>query len=239
MMKSRLAAVATMAILAASSSACGSGSDNAATVGGHGGHKNAAEFGAAGRLLTRAEIESVLPTIADLTGWKRDTENEKSDIAGTGDEGTTYQPARCKAFGETDDWAGRPSVKGVHDFKQDDFGPFLGTSIATYDDVVPADTLGDFGAQLAKCRTMTSIDKDGSHTTITASGLDFPNLGEKTFAVHMDANASGFPLAIDVAAIQIGHNVITVSYGGLGKGKQDTSLMAKVAKQIVGGLEKK
>ncbi|GAB2969489.1 hypothetical protein GCM10027076_02510 [Nocardioides montaniterrae] len=214
--------------------ACGSGSDKADTVGGgHHDEKAANAFGHAGDLLTPARIGAVLPSAKDVgKGWTRDPSEENNDEQSS----DKVTPKSCESFSNSDDWTGKPDAKNEHYFKKDDFGPFFFTSIESYKEPVTEAAMNKVVDMLGRCSTTTSIDKDGNKSTMSLTPLDFPNLGQQSFAMHMDVKAM-FPVAADIAVIRIGHNMYTVGYMAIGATAKNTAVMEKLAQQTIDRLK--
>jgi hypothetical protein len=61
----------------------------------------------------------------------------------------------------------------------------------------------------------TSTTKDGSSATFQASGLSFPNVGDRTLAVRLKAKTDGIDIVVDVIYIAKGNNGIALLVTGL------------------------
>lgn len=189
------------------------------------------EFDRAGRLLSSDEIAAALPTVKDLPKtWARDTESENDE---DDDDEDTIEPERCEElFGDDLDELD-PEAEATRAFKADDFGPFLSVDVATYEEEVPDDLLDEIAAALSECKEFTSTDSDGEQSTAKAEALSFPNLGEETLAVRMTIETEIFPVAIDLAMVRIGHNMVLLSNASIGGGELDAKLLEKLGRETV------
>ncbi len=187
------------------------------------------EIDGAGRLLTADDIEAALPTVEDFpTGWSRDPDNEDEDD----DEDDTITPERCEDLFGDDAEQEEPLAEATRAFKESDFGPFVSVDISTYDDEVPDDTLDELAEALSECKEFTSVDSEGSRSTVTAEALSFPNLGDETFAVRMSLETEFLPAAVDLAMVRVGHNLVLLATVALGGGT-DTGLLEDVGRKTI------
>lgn len=188
----------------------------------------------AGRLLTADEAEAALPTMQQMPkGWSRDPDNEDDDDDEMGDD---VEPERCQAVFdalETDDED--PAVSAERAFEQDDFGPFVTVEVQSYDEELPDGRFGDVVDVLEDCPEWTSTDDEGTKTEFQASGLDFPNLGEESLALALEATSEGWPFTMDMVIIRAGHNLVTAMHMAIG-GKSDAELLEQVARTTMENL---
>jgi hypothetical protein len=188
---------------------------------------------AAGRLLTAEEARAALPTVADLpTGWSVDPE---ATVTSDGDEGddsdTIYEPAACRDIFDsldTDTFQDSATEENA-DFSAGALGPFLGVTIASYDEAFPEDTFSQLVGALAQCPEFTTTDTDGTTTDFSAQPLSFPNLGDETVALRLNATSEELSFGFDLVGVRVGNNVITLGQIAVG-GAADASVLEDVAR---------
>lgn len=173
---------------------------------------------AAGRQLSKAEAKAALPRVSSLpAGWSVDPENTLTgpDEDDSADDKIT--PERCavifEGLEELD--AAKPTAEAGVTFTSSMLGPFLGVEISSYDEEVPDDRFGQLLSALGSCPKFT-VDDGESATPFTVAALSFPNYGDESAAMRMSAASEGMQFAIDLVAIRVGHNIVSVSQMAVG-----------------------
>lgn len=163
----------------------------------------------AGRQLTQAETKQALPSVADMpTGWSVDPDNTLGD---DGDDDSVIRPARCDdLFNGLDDLSEDPAATSDVTFTAGALGPFLGVEVSSMPNEVPDDALGAVLDVLDSCSTF-KLDDGNEVSTLTASPLSFPNLGQESVAVRFDVKSPSADFSFDLIGIRIGHNMVTVT----------------------------
>lgn len=216
------------------------GQDDPATDGSAGGgeaqSRSEDRLEAAGRELTKQEARAALPSVRVLpAGWSVDPENTMNSDEDDGSS-DTVTPERCQVVFDAMETLDEeePAAKAGVTFTGGMLGPFLGVSISSYAEEVPAEWFAQVLDGLSECPRFT-LDDGESKTKFTVSALSFPNLGEESMALRMAAEAEGMPLALDLVAIRNGHNVVSVSQASLG-GAASVKPMSKAARATMAAL---
>ncbi|MBT2416366.1 hypothetical protein J7F01_18670 [Streptomyces sp. ISL-22] len=186
------------------------------------------EAGAQRALITEADIED------DWTQVK-DTEAENwhdSLLIGTVDVSdfltAKADTADCQRLLDSlfdDDLLGRPSgASALRGFTQDDSR--LLYQVASYDRTDPQDSLNWLAALPRKCDRFTVTD-DGEQRTVQVIETSLPEVGDAReglrVTVRGTTGGAQATLTLDVAAVRVGNDAITVTAGGL-DGDEDDSV---------------
>lgn len=181
------------------------------------GEQTGHDFGRAGRQLTKVEAKEALPGVQVLpAGWSVDPE---STLTGPDEDDAEDKitPARCKAvFDGLDDITDEnPAAESGVTFTAGMLGPFLGVEITSQTEPIPGERLSAMLKALSKCPTF-SVDDGTSVAKFQASALSFPNLGEESAALRLQASSDGMTFGLDMVAIRVGHNFVSVSQMNVG-----------------------
>jgi hypothetical protein len=149
------------------------------------------------------------------------------DEAGTDDD---FEDS-CDAY--TGDFP-EPAVETERSYQADEFGPFVISNVSWYDD---ADAMLDAFVDLAEqCREWTDTDEEGNETRGSFSPMSFPSLGDRTFALAINAESGGFPFAARAVYVVVGDHLVTgvfdASFGG--ESGVDLERLARLAVDRVG-----
>ncbi|MFI8214989.1 hypothetical protein [Streptomyces sp. NPDC085932] len=183
--------------------------------------------GARAALITEADIED------DWTQVK-DTEAENwhdSLLIGTVDVSdfltAKADAADCQRLLDSlfdDDLLGRPSgASALRGFRQGDSR--LLHQVASYDRTDPQDSLKWMASLPEKCDQFTVTD-GGEQRTVQVVDASLPAVGDAREAVRVTVQGStggtDATLTLDVAAVRVGDDAITVTAGGLDGGEHDS-----------------
>lgn len=193
----------------------------------------------AGRQLSKTEAKAALPRVSSLpAGWSVDPENTLTG-ADEDDSDDTITPERCavifEGLEELD--AAEPTAKAGVTFTASMLGPFLGVELSSYDEEVPDDRFGKLLSALGSCPKFT-VDDGESATPFTVSALSFPNYGDESAAMRMSAASEGMQFAIDLVAIRVGHNILSVSQMAVG-GPAPIKPLQRTAKETMANLNRR
>ncbi|EFL36282.1 lipoprotein [Streptomyces viridochromogenes DSM 40736] len=185
------------------------------------------EDGARAALITEADIED------DWTQVKQTEAEDWHDnlLIGTVDvsdfltaktDAADCQRLLDSLFGE--DFLGRPSgVSALRGFTQGDSR--LLYQVASYDRTDPQDSLNWMATLPQKCAQFTATEK-GEQRTVQVIETSPPNVGDarEGLRVTVQGTAGGTQatLTLDIAAVRVGDDAITVTAGGLDGGEQDS-----------------
>jgi hypothetical protein len=179
--------------------------------------------------LTAAQAKSALLTLDDMpTGWTQ-SKPEADD-----DEDPTVTPKRCSAVLDAVDQQGKPLAEAEATFSPGDLGPQLDHTVSSWPrSQVPV--LNKLTAAFRQCPKFTSTSADGSSATFQASGLSFPNVGDRTLALRLKAKSDGINLVMDVIYIAKGNNGIALMVTGFQP--LDGATLEKLARKAVARLD--
>jgi hypothetical protein len=158
--------------------------------------------------LTAAQAKAALLTLDDMpTGWSQ----EKPDPS---DDNAKVTPQRCAAILDAVDQQGKPLAQAEAAFSPSDLGPQLDQTVSSWPrSQLPV--LKKLTEAFKQCPKFTSTSKDGSAATFQATGLSFPNLGDRTLALRLKVKSEGLNFVIDVVYIAKGNNGIALLASGL------------------------
>ncbi|MFE6407427.1 hypothetical protein ACFVOR_10840 [Streptomyces sp. NPDC057837] len=183
--------------------------------------------GARAALITEADIE-------DDWNQVKDTEAENwhdSLLIGTVDVSgfltAKAQAADCQRLLDSlfdDDLLGRPSGSSeLRGFEQGDSR--LLYQVASYDRTDPQDSLNWMATLPEKCDQFTATD-DGEQRTVQVVDASLPAVGDAREAVRVTVRGTtggtAATLTLDVAAVRVGDDAVTVTAGGLDGGEDDS-----------------
>lgn len=179
--------------------------------------------------LTAAQAKSSLLTLDDMpTGWTQQKPDPDDD------EDPTVTPKRCSAVLDAVDQQGKPLAEATAVFSPSDLGPELDHTVTSWPrSQLPI--LKKLTDAFRQCPKFTSTSKDGSSATFEATGLSFPNLGDRTLALRLKAKTDGINLVLDVVYIAKGNNGVTLMVTGLQP--LDGAVLEGFAKKAVAHLD--
>ncbi|MET7475285.1 hypothetical protein ABZT17_13110 [Streptomyces sp. NPDC005648] len=190
--------------------------------------------------LTQAGARAALITEGDLEGdW-----NQTKDAAAWGDKlligkvdvaqflTAKANAADCQRFLDAlydDDLLGKPSgASALTGFQQGDSR--LLYQVAAYNPVRLSASLGWLKTLPVRCDQFTATDAQGGKRTVQVTTSSVPNQGDarQGLQVTVQGTANGEPttLTLDVAAVRVGNDAITVTAGGLDGGEHDSLELA-------------
>lgn len=169
----------------------------------------------AGDELSSNQVKVALLTVADMpTGWSSAPNEEDAE-----DTKDTMEPASCQAMFDkmdADKAAKEAKAKAQASFSA---GGALGTQltmeVSSFEDDGQGDKVEDVAAALSQCSAITSTDASGTKTEMELAGLSFPNLGDQTLAMRMNAKSDGIAVVADLVVVAAGHNIVTFTAAGL------------------------
>ncbi|MEV5355450.1 hypothetical protein ACIPM2_24455 [Streptomyces sp. NPDC086081] len=178
-------------------------------------------------LITEADIEDAWTQVKDTEAqdWHDSLLIGKVDVS---DFLTAKaQAADCRRLLDSlfdDDLLGRPSGASVlRGFEQGDSR--LLYQVASYDRTDPQDSLAWLATLPQECDRFTVTD-GGERRTVEVVDASLPAVGDAREAVRVtvDGSADGTAatLTLDVAAVRVGDDAITVTAGGLDGGEDDS-----------------
>ena len=210
------AKIATTTVILVATAACGSGdsgsSDRARTIAAPSASAEPeAPEGDGDRTLTEAELTAALLTVADLpTGYTAVPASE-DDASETEAEGDCQRQFESLSAAEGDEAA---SAKAS--FGGGGLGSVLEQGLESYEDEGTVEERFDnVVSVLSDCPTFSTIEEDGTTTDFTVTALSFPKLGDDTVALAITGTTPDFTIAINVAIVRLGRNVMSVIQGGL------------------------
>jgi hypothetical protein len=158
--------------------------------------------------LTTAQAKKALLTLEDMpTGWAREKPAPDSDDP-------LVTPDRCSGILNALHKQGKPLARANASFNAGGFGPQLEESVTSWPkSQLPI--LEELTDAFRQCPQFTSTSKDGSSATFQASGLSFPNVGDRTLALRLKAKSDGIDFVLDLIYIAKGNNGITLVVSGL------------------------
>ncbi|MFE5190014.1 hypothetical protein [Streptomyces sp. NPDC056628] len=187
--------------------------------------------------LSESGAETALITAADIEDdWKqvKDTEAENwhdglligkvdvSDFLSARTDAADCRRLMDSLFG--DDLLGRPSgANALRGFTEDDSR--LLYQVAAYDRTDVQDSLDWLGKLPQKCDRFT-MTENGEQRTVQVTESDLPSVGDAREGVQVSVrgpvDGTDATLTLDVAAVRVGDNAITVTAGGLDGDKHDS-----------------
>lgn len=188
---------------------------------------------AAGRSLTREQLEAALPTIQDLpTGWSVVAQGDEA--LDDDDVESTVSPPECEAvfdaLGEQDT---EPVAEAAVDFGRGELGPFLDVSIASYEEALEPGRLQAAADALSTCPDF-SVEDPEQTVNFSASALSFPNLGDETLAIRLAGDIDDFAVTADQVLVVVGANVVSLT--ALSLMDNDPAALEAAARAAVDGL---
>ena len=170
-----------------------------------------------GALLTPEQAQGALPVVTDLpTGWADDPENTAT---GDDSEEDEISPAemrhRLRQPRLAEPRCARKSGEVVH---TREFGPFLGVEVLSWK---PRDQPGEDDIQavldtLAQCPMFTTTDAEGTTSSVTATGLSFPQMGDATMALRLNIENDIVAAMADLVFVVVDKNGVAVTGFGIG-----------------------
>jgi hypothetical protein len=178
----RLAVVAAALVLLGAGGCDRAGSDQA--------QKESPSPSPAPRVLTEAELESVLLAVADLpTGY---AEQPSDDTPEPESLSQADNPECAKLFDqfEGSGAASDPVAEATVEFAKGEAGPFVNQSLQSHQDqAVLAETLRVIPDVVSKCGEFSETGADGK-LTIRMSNASFPAIGDQTVAMQVTASGT-------------------------------------------------
>jgi len=186
--------------------------------------------GAQASLITEGDLEGDWNQVKDAAAWSDKLLIGKVDVAQFLTAKT--DAADCQRFLDAlydDDLLGKPSGAGaLTGFQQGDSR--LLYQVAAYNPVRLSASLGWLKTLPVKCDQFTATDPQGGHRTVQVTTASVPNQGDARQGLHVtvQGTANGEPttLTLDVAAVRVGNDAITVTAGGLDGGEHDSLELA-------------
>lgn len=210
------AKIATTTMLLVASAACGGSdsesSDRARTITAPSASAEPeAPEGDGDRTLTEAELTAALLTVADLpTGYTAAASSE-DDESETEAEGECQEKFESLSAAEGDEAASAEAS-----FEGGGLGTVLEQGLESYEDEGTLEKrFDDVVSVLSDCPTFSTTEDDGTTTEFKVAALSFPKLGDDTVALAITGTTPDFSIAINVAIVRLGRNVMSVIQGGL------------------------
>ncbi|CAM5596139.1 MULTISPECIES: hypothetical protein [Streptomyces] len=185
------------------------------------------ESGAETALITAADIEDDWTQVKDTEAenWHDSLLIGKVDVSDFVSAKT--QAADCQRLMDSlfgDDLLGRPSgANALRGFTQDDSR--LLYQVAAYDRTDVQDSLDWMAGLPQECDQFT-MTENGEERTVQVTGTDVPSVGDAREAVRVSVrgpvDGTDATLTLDVAAVRVGDNAITVTAGGLDGDEHDS-----------------
>ncbi|MER8004424.1 hypothetical protein [Streptomyces sp. NPDC094149] len=181
------------------------------------------EAGARAALITETNLEGDWNQVKTAASWGDTLLVGKVDLA---DFLTAKADAAdCQRLMDSlydDDLLGRPSgANALTGFEQGDSR--LLYQVAAYNPVRLSAALGRMKSLPVKCDQFTATDAKGGKRTVQVTTSSVPNQGDARQGLHVvvQGTANGEPatLTLDVAAVRVGNDAITVTAGGLAGGE--------------------
>ncbi|MFE2626896.1 hypothetical protein ACFXDP_02980 [Streptomyces sp. NPDC059374] len=185
------------------------------------------ESGAETALITAADIEDDWTQVKDTEAenWHDSLLIGKVDVSDFVSAKT--QAADCQRLMDAlfdDDLLGKPSgANALRGFTQDDSR--LLYQVAAYDRTDVQDSLDWMAGLPQECDQFT-MTENGEERTVQVTGTDVPSVGDAREAVRVSVrgpvDGTDATLTLDVAAVRVGDNAITVTAGGLDGDEHDS-----------------
>jgi hypothetical protein len=162
------------------------------------------------------------------TGW---AVSPPSPSASASDDTTFVGDPKCRAvYKELEEHTGSDHVGHAStEFSKGSFGPFIEEDLASFASAgTVKDEMNALQAGINACPTIKQKDADGNVTTLTASALSFPSLGDETFAVRLAGEGGGgglsLPVTVDAVFVRTGQCGVTVAGIGIGAAPDSSQL---------------
>jgi len=181
------------------------------------------EAGAKAALITETNLEGDWNQVKTAASWGDTLLVGKVDVA---DFLTAKADAAdCQRLLDSlydDDLLGKPSgASALRGFEEGDSR--LLYQVAAYNPVRLSAALGWLESLPVKCDQFTAIDSKGGKRTVQVTTSSVPSQGDARQGLHVvvQGTSNGEPatLTLDVAAVRIGNDAITVTSGGLAGGQ--------------------
>ncbi|MEU6252741.1 hypothetical protein [Streptomyces sp. NPDC047043] len=186
--------------------------------------------GARAALITEGDIEDDWNQVKDAATWGDKLLVGKVDVAAF--LTAKANAAECQRLLDAlydDDLLGKPSgADALTGFEQDDSR--LLYQVGAYNAVRLSASLAWLKSLPVKCDQFTATDAKGGKRTVQVTTASVPNQGDARQGLHVtvQGTANGEPatLTLDVAAVRVGNDAITVTAGGLDGGEHDSLELA-------------
>ncbi|MFJ9114851.1 hypothetical protein ACIRJO_04805 [Streptomyces sp. NPDC102394] len=181
------------------------------------------EAGARAALITETDLEGDWNQVKTAASWGDTLLVGKVDVAAF--LTAKADAADCQRLMDSlydDDLLGKPSgANALTGFEEGDSR--LLYQVAAYNPVRLSAALGWMKSLPVKCDQFTATDGKGGKRTVQVTTSSVPNQGDARQGLHVvvQGTANGEPatLTLDVAAVRIGNDAITVTAGGLAGGQ--------------------
>ncbi|KUO19268.1 hypothetical protein [Streptomyces dysideae] len=181
------------------------------------------EAGARAALITEADIEDDWAQVADAAGWRDRLLIGKVDVADlltAKANAVDCQKLLDALYG--DDLLGKPSgASALRGFEQGDSR--LLHQVAAYDRTDLDASLAWLKTLPVKCDQFTATGDDGGQRTVQVIESPVPDSGDARQGLRVTVKDGTSTLTLDVAAVRVGTDAITVTAGGL-DGDEDDSV---------------
>ncbi|MFF4249961.1 hypothetical protein ACFY1L_01980 [Streptomyces sp. NPDC001663] len=186
--------------------------------------------GAQAALITEADIEDDWNQVKGAAAWGDKLSIGKVDVAAF--LTAKANAADCQRLLDAlydEDLLGKPSgASALTGFEQDDSR--LLYQVAAYSPVRLSSSLAWLKTLPDKCDQFTATDAKGVKRTVQVTTSSVPKQGDARQGLHVTvqgaANGESATLTLDVAAVQVGTDAITVTAGGLDGGEHDSVELA-------------
>ncbi|KOU55508.1 lipoprotein [Streptomyces sp. MMG1533] len=185
--------------------------------------------GARAALVTEADLEDDWAQVANAASWRDSLLIGKVDVADfLTAEVDAADAADCQKLLDAlygDDLLGKPSgASALRGFEEGDSR--LLHQVAAYDKAALDDSLAWLKTLPTECDQFTATDDQGGRRTVQVTETSVPKVGDARQGLHVtvQGTAASAPatLTLDVAAVRVGTDAITVTAGGLGGGEDDS-----------------
>ncbi|MEV0177510.1 hypothetical protein AB0I00_41230 [Streptomyces sp. NPDC050803] len=191
------------------------------------------QAGARAALITEADIEDDWTQVKDASGWSDSLVVGRVDVADfltAKANAADCQRLLDRLYG--DDLLGTPSgASALRGFEEDDSR--LLYQVAAYDRTDLAASMAWLKTLPVKCDRFTATDDTGAERTVEVTETSLPDEGDARQGLHVTVQGTvdGSPatLTLDVAAVRVGTDAITVTAGGL-DGDEDDAVEDAVTK---------
>jgi hypothetical protein len=182
--------------------------------------------GARAALVTEADLEDDWSQVKDAASWRDSLLIGDVDVA---DFVTAKaNAADCQKLLDAlydDDLLGKPSgASALRGFQQGDSR--LLHQVAAYDRARLDDSLTWLGSLTVKCDQFTATDAHGGKRTVQVTEASLPKEGDARQGLHVtvQGTAGGAPvtLSLNIGAVRVGTDALTVTAGGLDGGENDS-----------------
>ncbi|MFE9444442.1 hypothetical protein ACFYO2_36920 [Streptomyces sp. NPDC006602] len=185
--------------------------------------------GARAALVTEADLEDNWSQVEGAASWRDRLLIGKVDVADFLTAKTeAANAADCQKLLDAlygDDLLGKPSgASALRGFEEEDSR--LLHQVAAYDKAALDDSLTWLKSLPTKCDQFTATDSSGARRTVQVTETSVPEVGDARQGLHVtvQGTAADAPatLTLDVAAVRVGTDAITVTAGGLDGGEADS-----------------